>query len=238
MARPRGRLIRAVPLSRRAALCGLMLLPINGCAREKRGQEASETPQGVAPQRQKLDSGLVELVTLDPDIRLDIRYATPQNFTGKILYKQARAFLQPVAAQALLRAHLRLKNAGFGLTIFDAYRPLAITKYMWRITPPDKRNYVANPKKGSRHNRGCAVDLTLYDLKTGKQVEMPSPYDDFSARAHQGFMDASATAIANRERLLNAMQAEGFYAMSNEWWHFDYKDWADYPIMDVAFDRL
>jgi zinc D-Ala-D-Ala dipeptidase len=231
-------MIVTAKLSRRAVVAGIVVAPLIGCVREEPERATPSHPNADAAAHAYPPTGLVELVKLDPDIRLDIRYATPRNFTGKILYKQPRAFLQAAAAQALLRVHHALKAQGYGLTIYDAYRPLSVTKYMWKITPPSKRNYVANPKKGSRHNRGCAVDLTLHDLKTGMQVDMPSPYDDFSIRAHQGFMDASPAAIANRERLLNAMQAEGFYAMSNEWWHFDFKDWQSYPIMDLPFEQL
>jgi zinc D-Ala-D-Ala dipeptidase len=231
-------MIVTAQLSRRAVISSMMIAPLIGCARGEPERSAPSPSTADATARAHPPTGLVELVKLDPDIRLDIRYATSQNFTGKILYKQPRAFLQSAAARALLDVHNALKAEGYGLTIYDAYRPLSITKYMWKITPPSKRSYVANPKKGSRHNRGCAVDLTMHHLKTGEQVDMPSPYDDFSIRAHQGFSDASSAAIANRERLLNAMQAGGFYAMSNEWWHFDYKDWQTYPIMDLPFEQL
>ena len=109
---------------------------------------------------------------------------------------------------------------------------------MWDVTPRKNRNYVANPKQGSRHNRGCAVDLTLHDLKTGKPVAMPSAYDEFSPRAHLDFTDASAQALRNRTTLVDLMQAHGFFAMSNEWWHFDYQDWKMYPILDIPFEGL
>jgi zinc D-Ala-D-Ala dipeptidase len=223
-------------LTRRAVCSGIMLTPLLGCSSEKSvppPKAANTIMETVKP-----TSGLIELVKMDPAIRLDIRYATPNNFTGKTLYKQPRAFLQAAAADALLIALRQVKAQGFGLTVFDGYRPLAITQYMWDVTPPAKRDYVANPKRGSRHNRGCAVDLTLHDLKTGRQVEMPSPYDDFSTRAHQDFMDAPPATIANRATLRDAMMAAGFLAASNEWWHFDFKDWENYPIMDVPFESL
>ncbi len=126
---------------------------------------------------------LVELVTLDSAIRLDIRYATANNFMKRPMYAQARAFLQRPAALALLRAYRRLRPDGYGLLVFDGYRPWSVTKKFWDETPPSKRTFVANPRKGSRHNRGCAVDLSLFDLATGKEVQMPSPYDDFTAMA-------------------------------------------------------
>src|SRR5512134_3839711 len=126
---------------------------------------------------------LVELVALDPTIKLDIRYATASNFVGRPVYDQARAFLQRPAAEALVRAHRALGEKGYGLLVFDAYRPWRVTKLFWDVTPPAQRDFVANPRKGSKHNRGCAVDLSLYDLRTGEEVPMPSAYDDFTARA-------------------------------------------------------
>jgi D-alanyl-D-alanine dipeptidase len=183
--------------------------------------------------------GLVELVQLDPTIRLDIRYATANNFTGRQLYDQPRAFLVRPAAEALVRAHRAAQAEGFGLTIYDAYRPWRVTKALWDATPPGpKRNYVANPRKGSRHNRGCAVDLTLHELATGALVEMPSGYDEFSSRAHRDYRGGSARALANRERLGALMEAQGFRGMSNEWWHFDFAGWENYPIIDLPFAEI
>jgi zinc D-Ala-D-Ala dipeptidase len=182
---------------------------------------------------------LVELVKLDPAIKLDMRYATANNFTGRVLYDQARAFLASAAAQAVARASKSAQADGFGLTIFDAYRPWRVTKQLWDATPAGpKKNYVANPKRGSKHNRGCAVDLSLHDLKTGMLVEMPSEFDDFSEKAHHDYMAASPAAIANRARLQRYLEAEGFVGLSNEWWHFDFTGWQDYPVMDVPFDLL
>ena len=127
---------------------------------------------------------LVELVALDPTIRLDVRYATANNFVGRPVYTEARAFLQRPAAEALVRAHRALREQGYGLLVFDGYRPWAVTKLFWDVTPPAQREFVANPKQGSKHNRGCAVDLSLYDLATGREVEMPSAYDEMSERSH------------------------------------------------------
>jgi len=113
---------------------------------------------------------LVEIVSLDPTIKLDIRYATPNNFVGRPVYTEARAFLQRPAAEALVRAHRSVRDKGYGLLVFDGYRPWSVTKLFWDVTPRLKRDFVANPKKGSKHNRGCAVDLSLYDLRTGREV--------------------------------------------------------------------
>jgi zinc D-Ala-D-Ala dipeptidase len=221
---------------RRTVVGGLLLAPLYGCSEPQKPKDRPQKERVPAPV--PAPGGLVELVRLDPSIRLDLRYATTNNFTGRVLYSVARAFLQGVAAQALVRAHERAQADGFGLTIFDAYRPWSVTKKLWDATPRRQRNYVANPKTGSRHNRGCAVDLTLHEVKTSELVEMPSAFDDFSERAHRDFMATTATAIANRARLAGYMEAEGFDGMSNEWWHFDYRDWRSFPVLDLPLDKL
>lgn len=181
---------------------------------------------------------LVELARLDRSLKLDIRYATTNNFTGRKIYGQPRAFLQRPAAQAMLRAHRNLKKRGYGLIIFDGYRPWQVTKKFWDITPDERKQFVADPNRGSRHNRGCAVDVSLYDLKTGRALEMPSDYDDFSARAYPGYGGSNAAARARRDLLRRVMEREGFTVYPTEWWHFDYKDWKQYRIQNVAFSRL
>ncbi|HVP48632.1 MAG TPA: serine hydrolase [Bryobacteraceae bacterium] len=181
---------------------------------------------------------LVELTSLDPGIRLDIRYATTNNFMRTAFYQQARAFLQHPAAEALVRAHQKLKTKGYGLLIHDAYRPWYVTKMFWDGTPADKRIFVADPSQGSRHNRGCAVDLTLYDLKTGKPVEMVSQYDEMSARAYPDYPGSTSLARWHRDLLRHVMEDEGFTVYDAEWWHFDYKDWPKYPILNVAVDKF
>jgi len=196
---------------------------------------ASEPPHEEGTFR---EPDLVELVTLDPTIHLDIRYATPNNFVGRPVYDEARAFLQRPAAEALLRAGARLKEQGYGLLIHDGYRPWSVTKLFWDLTPPEKRDFVADPSKGSRHNRGCAVDLSLYDLVTGEPVSMPSEYDDFSEKAHPDYAGGRETERLHRDTLRVAMEAEGFSVYEVEWWHFDFEDWREYPLLDVPFDRL
>jgi D-alanyl-D-alanine dipeptidase len=179
------------------------------------------------------------LVTLDPAIKLDMRYATANNFTGRVLYDEARAFLATPAAQAVARASKAAQADGFGLTIYDAYRPWRITKKLWDATPAGpKKEYVANPKRGSKHNRGCAVDLTLHDLRTGQLVEMPTEFDDFSEKAHRDYMGATPAALANRARLQGYLEAEGFVGLSNEWWHFDFTGWEQFPVMDIPFNKI
>lgn len=222
-------------IDRRSLLTGTACLMVSGC-KTPRDETVTSTLQKARPLANR--HGLVELRTLDPTIRLDIRYATANNFTGQILYPQARAFLQEAAALAVRTAHRALAQHGLGLTIFDGYRPRRITQLMWDVTPRSKRNYVANPKDGSRHNRGCAVDLTMHRLSDGTQVVMPSDYDEFTARAHHDFMTAPADARANRALLRDTMQAHGFFAMANEWWHYDFKDWRGYPLLDIGFEAL
>ncbi|HYP52687.1 MAG TPA: M15 family metallopeptidase [Pyrinomonadaceae bacterium] len=181
---------------------------------------------------------LVELVRLDKSLRLDIRYATANNFAGRPVYTQARAFLQKPAARALVRVHRGLKKKGYGLLVFDGYRPWRVTKLFWDLTPEDKRQFVADPARGSRHNRGCAVDLTLYDLRTGREVSMPTPYDDFTARAHVNYAGATPEQRAARDLLRSAMEAEGFAVYEPEWWHYDFRDWRQYRILDLSFEEL
>lgn len=183
-------------------------------------------------------SELVELVRLDTAIRLDIRYATGDNFLSTPLYSQARAFLQRPAAEALVRAHSRLRQQGYGILVHDAYRPWYITKVFWDATPPAQHDFVADPATGSRHNRGCAVDLTLVDLRTGKPVTMPSLYDEFSERAHPDYPGGTAEQRRLRGLLRAAMEAEGFTVYQHEWWHFDYKDWREYGLGNLRFEDI
>lgn len=231
---------RGITLSRRAAAFGLAALPLVGCAPIGPDRDVLFIPADKAAALKPDDpKRLLELIKLDPAIRLDMRYATANNFTGQILYDEARAFLAAPAAQAVARASKMAQADGFGLTIYDAYRPWRITKKLWDATPVGpKKNYVANPKRGSKHNRGCAVDLTLHDLQTGQLVEMPTEFDDFSEKAHRDYMGASAVAIANRARLARYLEAEGFVGLSNEWWHFDFTGWEQFPVMDIPFNKI
>lgn len=181
---------------------------------------------------------LVELIKLDPTIRLDIRYATKNNFLGQPVYKEKRAFLQRPAAEALARVNQALRQQGFGLMVFDGYRPWSVTKKFWDATPEDKKIFVADPSKGSRHNRGCAVDLSMFELSTGRVVQMPSEYDEMTERSHINYECASPEAKRVRGILRSAMEVEGFAVYEPEWWHYDYKDWKEYPILNVSFSKI
>jgi CubicO group peptidase (beta-lactamase class C family)/D-alanyl-D-alanine dipeptidase len=185
-----------------------------------------------------LKPDLVELTALDPTIRLDIRYATKRNFLGAPLYLQARAYMQRPAAEAVARASQRLHAMGYGLLIHDSYRPWYVTKMFWDGTPDDKKIFVANPAEGSRHNRGCAVDLTLYDLKTGLPIQMTGGYDEMSERSYPFYPGGSSIERWHRDLLRHVMEDEGFTVYEYEWWHFDYKDWRRYPILNLTFEQL
>jgi D-alanyl-D-alanine dipeptidase len=203
---------------------------------ELRPEALEATPPQEAGSFRKPD--LVELAPLDVSIHLDIRYATSNDFLGTPVYSQARAFLQRPATEALLRVQQKLKPLGYGLLIHDAYRPWYVTKIFWDATPPEGKIFVADPAQGSRHNRGCAVDLTLYDLATGKPIEMPGTYDEMSPRSFPDYPGGTSLQRWHRDLLRRAMESEGFTVYEAEWWHFDYKDWKEYPILNVPFEKL
>src|SRR6185312_2425274 len=211
------------------------ITPPRPVAELKKEALAAKPPHETGDFRQP---DLVELIKADPTIKLDIRYATSNNFLSTPMYSQARAFLQRPSADAVVRANRALKEKGYGLLIHDAYRPWYVTKMFWDATPDDKKIFVANPAEGSRHNRGCAVDLTLYDLKTGRAVKMPSGYDEMSPRAYADYTGGTAEERERRAVLRSAMEKEGFTVYPQEWWHFDYKDWKQYPIMNLKFENL
>ncbi len=181
---------------------------------------------------------LVEVVALDPTIKLDVRYATTNNFTGAVFYKQPKAFLQRPAAEAVVRVQQRLAQRGLGLLIHDAYRPWHVTKMFWDATPTEFKDFVANPALGSRHNRGCAVDLTLYDLSSGQPIEMVAGYDEFSMRSLPSYPGGTSRQRWYRDLLRSAMEAEGFQVYEFEWWHFDFRDWKQYRIGNATFEEL
>ncbi len=176
---------------------------------------------------------LVNVLDVDSTIRLDIRYATSNNFTHTVLYPAPIAKLRAAAAESLAAVQRDVRSQGLCLKVYDAYRPLSIQKKLWEIMPNE--DFVANPAKGSRHNRGAAVDLTLVD-SLGVELEMPTPYDDFTERAAQTFMDLPAAQLANRELLKAAMMRHGFLPLRSEWWHFDFKTAAQYEVLDEPLE--
>ena len=195
----------------------------------------AKPPAEPAPKR---TFDLVDLATVDPGIKFDIRYASSNNFIGFPLYERPAAFLQRPAAEALARVERALAPKGYGLLIHDAYRPWFVTKMFWDATPETSHVFVADPSQGSRHNRGCAVDLTLYDLKTGRAVEMTGRYDEMSPRSYADYVGGTSRQRWLRALLRSEMEAQGFAVYPEEWWHFDYKDWNDYAIGNATFAEL
>ncbi|MFA5140414.1 MAG: M15 family metallopeptidase [Elusimicrobiota bacterium] len=179
------------------------------------------------------DPELVDLREVDPRIAVDIRYATPNNFTGQVLYPANRCLLQKPVAMSLSRIASELAKERVRLKVWDCYRPLSVQRKLWSILPNPR--YVADPAVGSKHNRGASVDATLTDLN-GRELLMPSAYDDFSERANRDYTDAPAEALRNRKRLEDAMAREGFKGLATEWWHFDAAPWQEYPLMDLPLE--
>lgn len=180
------------------------------------------------------DTCLVELIKIDSSFVLDIRYATENNFVGKVLYKSSRAFLRKEAADSLKKINDYLKkNYNLRLKIYDAYRPLSAQWIMWElISNPD---YVADPRKGSRHNRGAAVDVTLID-SLGNELDMGTKFDDFSEKASRKFKNFDEKILRNRQILEEAMNKFGFIGLESEWWHYDFYKWKEYGLLDIDIE--
>ncbi|MGI8951071.1 MAG: M15 family metallopeptidase [Chitinophagaceae bacterium] len=205
----------------------LFSFSLNGCKTKPPHEEGNFRP-----------TDLVELIKLDSTIKLDIRYATSNNLAHRPVYSEARAFLQRPAAEALVRVNQKLKPLGYGLLVFDGYRPWSVTKLFWDVTSKENKKFVADPKKGSKHNRGCAVDLSLYDLKTGKEIQMPGVYDEMSERSYPNYTGGTEEQRRMRDLLRTYMELEGFTVYEYEWWHFDYKDWQLYRITNIPFSQI
>src|SRR5665213_692122 len=186
--------------------------------------------------RSQPNTRLAEIKKYIPEIALDIRYATTDNFMHRQMYAQARAFARLPAVLALKQVEADLKKRGIGLKIYDAYRPYAVTVKFYE-TARDT-NFVADPHKGSKHNRGCAIDLTLIDLKTGKELDMPTGFDSFSKKAAADYRSLPKPEYANRELLKKVMRAHGFTVYRAEWWHYDFNGWMNYPLLDIPFSKI
>jgi zinc D-Ala-D-Ala dipeptidase len=179
---------------------------------------------------------LIDLEAFIPKLVLDIRYASANNFTGEQIYNIPKAFARKPVAEALLRIQEDLNEQGLGLKIFDAYRPYAATVKFYEVYGDTM--YVASPYKGSKHNRGCAVDLTLINLETGEELKMPTSYDSFQEMAHADFPLEDEEALYNRELLKSIMQQHGFKVYASEWWHFDFIGWENFDLLDIPFEVL
>jgi len=224
-------IIKLRPSRKYVSQCWFLVLTgfvlINGCA--TRPPHATGTFKA---------SDLVELVKLDTSIHLDIRYATSNNFVGRPVYKEAKAFLQRPAAEALVKVNKELNSLEYGLLIFDGYRPWSVTKIFWDITSDENKKFVADPKKGSRHNRGSAIDLSLYELSSGKEIQMTGQYDEMSERSYPNYTGGTAEQRRMRDLLRSKMEANGFTVDDLEWWHFDFKDWRLYRIENIPFRKI
>jgi D-alanyl-D-alanine dipeptidase len=223
------------PADRAAAAEEFRITPQRPVAELRTEALAASPPAEEGPFR---EVDLVELRDLDATIRYDIRYATARNFMGEPFYTSRHAFLQRPAAEALVRAHRALEAEGYGILVHDAYRPWHVTKMFWDATPVSLRDFVANPADGSRHNRGAAADVTLFDRSTGEPVSMPSGYDEFTERAAADYPGGTAEERAHRALLRRVLEAEGFSVLAGEWWHFDYADWRSYPLLNATFEEL
>ncbi|HNR66470.1 MAG TPA: M15 family metallopeptidase [bacterium] len=179
---------------------------------------------------------LVDVCEMDSTILVELAYATPNNFLGQAVYSSGdRCILRRFAAERLVRAHQSLRKQGYGLKVLDAYRPLSVQEQMWAILPDSR--YVADPAKGSRHNRGAAVDVTLVDL-AGNDVEMPTAFDEFSEKAASNYADLPRAALHHRSLLQQAMQEQGFSPISSEWWHFDAPGWEKCKVLDISLQAV
>ncbi|NEP46309.1 MAG: M15 family metallopeptidase, partial [Okeania sp. SIO2H7] len=182
------------------------------------------------------EARLVDIKTINPNIVLDIRYATTNNFLEEQLYPVAKCALRKEVAEQLSKVQIDLEEIGLGLKVFDCYRPLSVTKKMWEVLPDSR--YVANPARGSRHNRGAAVDVSLVDLKTGMELEMPTDFDDFSEKAWRDYDGNELEVKKNSNLLASMMKKHGFESLITEWWHFDFEGWEKFSILDVSLDEI
>ncbi len=217
---------------------GIILFALAGCRTPalRHPNLISEMTEYLEQVAENNFMGLVDLEVFIPGIITDIRYATTNNFTGEQIYTEAGVFVRRPVAEALKKVQDSLSAHGLGLKIYDAYRPYSASVKFWEVYPDT--NFVADPKYGSRHNRGCAVDVTLVNLSTREEIPMPTDYDDFSEKAHPEFMEFSEEVIYNRSLLFGIMGSYGFSHYPSEWWHFDFNGWEEYPLMDISFRDL
>jgi len=214
----------------------LLFYSANVQAQNKYGLRALTFNDYVASVKVNPEKSLIDLEKFIPSIVLDIRYATSNNFTGEKIYTMAKAYARKPVAESLKKIQADLKPQGLGIKIFDAYRPYKATVKFYEVY--GDTTYVASPYKGSRHNRGCALDLTLIDLKTGKELKMPTGYDSFSKDAWPTTPVKDPEARKNRTLLINTMEKHGFRVNSSEWWHFDFIGWKKFEVMDIDFEEL
>lgn len=214
----------------------LVLICQGASAQNKYGLQATTMAGYKASVKSNPNKELINLEKYIPGIVLDIRYATTNNFTGEKIYNLARAYARKPVAEGLRKIQEDLKKQGLGIKIFDGYRPYKATVKFYEVYRDT--TYVASPYRGSRHNRGCALDLTVINLKTGEELKMPTGYDSFEKAAWPSTPVADPEARKNRTLLINAMQKHGFKVNSSEWWHFDFIGWKNYEVLDIDFEEL
>lgn len=179
---------------------------------------------------------IIALKKLIPGLSIDLRYATANNFTREVLYHHPGAYMRAAPANALKQVQYDLNKKGLAIKLYDAFRPFSVTCKIWHLVPD--RHYAANPMKGSNHNRGLAVDLTIIDLNTGKELDMGTPFDNFTDTAHHSFMHLPVQTLANRRLLKSVMRKYGFDIVPDEWWHYQWHNDHDYEVLDLDFDDL
>ena len=205
-------------------------------AQNKYGLKAIGLAEYRAALSGRPETRLVNLAQWIPNIQLDIRYATTQNFTGEKIYTLARAYARQPVAEALRKAQAEFNTMGVGIKIYDAYRPYKATVKFYEVYRDT--TYVASPYRGSRHNRGCAIDMNLVDLKTGKELKMPTEFDSFRKEAWPTTPVQDPEARKNRELIIRVMERHGFKVNASEWWHFDFVGWQKLEVMDIDFEEL
>jgi D-alanyl-D-alanine dipeptidase len=212
----------------------LAITPVQ--AQYKYGLKVTNLKEYKASIKQNPKKELIDLEQYIPGIVLDIRYATTNNFTGEQIYNLAKAYARKPVADAVKRAQAELQKQGLGIKIFDAYRPYKATVRFYEVYKDT--TYVASPYKGSRHNRGCAIDMTLINLKTGEELKMPTAYDSFQKEAWPSTPIKDPEARKNRALIIQVMEKQGFKVNGSEWWHFDFIGWRNYEVLDIDFEQL
>ncbi|HRI79038.1 MAG TPA: M15 family metallopeptidase [Cyclobacteriaceae bacterium] len=211
-------------------------LPVVSIGQNKYGLKATTYSEYKESLKEHPEKELVDLEKFIPGIVLDIRYATTNNFTGERIYNLAKAYARKSVATSLQNAQAKFKTLGVGVKIYDAYRPYSATVKFYEVY--HDTTYVASPYRGSRHNRGCALDMTLIDLKTGKELRMPTEFDSFRKEAWPSTPVSDPEIKKNRDLIIRVMKENGFKVNGSEWWHFDFIGWNKYEVMDINFEEL
>ncbi len=222
--------------SMKRSLIIILFLPVLGMAQNKYGLQPIRYADYKASLKKNPEKELVDLEKFIPGIVLDIRYATTNNFTKEKIYNQAKAYARRPVAEGLKKAQAAFAKQGLGVKMYDAYRPYAATVKFYELY--HDTTYVASPYRGSRHNRGCALDMTIVELSTGKELKMPTEFDSFRKEAWPSTPIKDPEARKNRETIIRVMEQNGFKVNSSEWWHFDFVGWQKYEVLDINFEEL